>query len=192
MIHETVVTTLSSTGEAHIAPMGIRRENGFVVLKPFKPSRTLDNVLATSCAVVNFTTDVRVFAGCVTGRRNWPCVPVEAISCVRLADTLAHAELALAEHVDDDTRPLLRMNIVQECVHAAFPGFNRAQAAIIEGAVLVSRLHLLPHEKIASEMTYLQIAIDKTAGPREQEAWAWLREAVERHDARAEPARGTA
>lgn len=183
MIHETVVTTLSLAGEAHIAPMGIRHEGAFIVLKPFRPSRTLDNVLATRCAVVNFTTDVRVFAGCVTGRRDWPCVDAEGIACVRLADTLAHAELALVEHVEDDTRPTLRMKIVQERAHAPFPGFNRAQAAIIEGAVLVSRLHLLPLEKIAGEMTYLQIAIDKTAGPREQEAWAWLREAVERHEA---------
>jgi uncharacterized protein len=189
MIHETVVTTLSPAGEAHIAPMGIRHEEDFIVLKPFKPSRTLDNVLATKCAVVNFTTDVRVFAGCVTGRRNWPCVRAGSVPCVRLADTLAHAELALAEHDDDDARPTLRMRIVEERAHAPFPGFNRAQAAIIEGAVLVSRLHLLPREKIASEMTYLQIAIDKTAGPREQEAWAWLREAVERHAAKAEPSR---
>jgi uncharacterized protein len=55
---------------------------------------------------------------------------------------------------------------------------NRAQAAVIEGAVLVSRLHMLPAEKIASEMAYLQIAIDKTAGSEEREAWSWLREAV--------------
>ena len=45
-------------------------------------------------------------------------------------------------------------------------GFNRAQAAVLEGAVLVSRLHLLPPEKIDGGMDYLQIAIDKTPGPR--------------------------
>jgi hypothetical protein len=65
--------------------------------------------------------------------------------------------------------------------HAPFRGFNRAQAAVIEGAVLVSRLHLLPAEKIDTEMQYLQIAIDKTAGPDELQAWEWLQEAVGQH-----------
>lgn len=32
-------------------------------------------------------------------------------------------------------------------------------------------------------MTYLQIAIDKTAGPEEREAWEWLRAAVAQHRA---------
>jgi hypothetical protein len=65
--------------------------------------------------------------------------------------------------------------------HAPFLGFNRAQAAVIEGAVLVSRLHMLAPEKIEGEMRYLQIAIDKTAGPAEHEAWQWLSDAVARH-----------
>ena len=38
----------------------------------------------------------------------------------------------------------------------------------------VGRLHLLPREKIEAELIYLQIAIDKTAGERELEAWGWL------------------
>ena len=56
MIHETVITTLSTSGERHIAPMGIRRNEDIVLLQPFKPSRTYENVLQAGCAVVNFTT----------------------------------------------------------------------------------------------------------------------------------------
>ena len=82
---------------------------------------------------------------------------------------------------DDAQRPVLFMARVHEVVHAGFAGFNRAQAAVLEGAVLVSRLHMLPPQKIDSEMAYLQIAIDKTAGPGEHEAWGWLVDAVRRH-----------
>jgi len=182
MIHETVVTTSSAAGDAHVAPMGIRYDGDRVVLMPFKPSRTYDNVLARGCAVVNFTVDTRIFAGCVSGRRrDWPCVPADEVSCVRLAESLGHLELALSDHVDDATRPVLRMRRVRERVHSGFGGFNRAQAAVIEGAVLVSRLHMLPRSKIESEFAYLQIAIDKTAGPVEREAWSWLQEAVAAH-----------
>jgi hypothetical protein len=41
----------------------------------------------------------------------------------------------------------------------------------------------LPLEKICQEMDYLTIAIEKTAGPRELEAWAWLIEVVQNHKA---------
>ena len=70
------------------------------------------------------------------------------------------------------------MEIVHEMQHQAFQGFNRAQAAVIELAVLASRLNMLDKEKVLFEMQYLQISIDKTAGERELQAWSWLAEKV--------------
>jgi len=177
-IFETVVTSVAPDGRPHVAPMGVRYQGERVVLMPFKPSTTLDNVVATGHAVLNIVTDTRVFAGCVTGRRDWPTSPAERVPGVRLANALMHVELRLVERVDDGQRPVLQMARVHEGRHAAFAGFNRAQAAVIEGAVLVSRLRMLPADKVDAEMAYLQIAIDKTAGPEEREAWSWLREAV--------------
>ncbi len=183
-IFETVVTSVSPAGEPHVAPMGVRYRGSDVVLKPFKPSTTLDNVLATGHAVLNVVTDTRVFAGCVTGRRVWPTVPAERIAGVWLAAALSHIELALQEQIDDPQRPMLTLRRVHEAVHAPFVGLNRAQAAVVEAAVLVSRLRMLPQHKIDSEMAYLQIAIDKTAGAAEHEAFGWLLEAVAAHRAR--------
>ncbi len=185
-IFETVITTCTLDGAVHVAPMGVRYLGDEVVLKPFRPSQTLDNVLATRTAVLNATTDVRVFAGCVTGRRTWATLALAApdgVHAVRLAGAQAHVLLRLVGISDDTQRPTLRLARVQEAQHAAFAGFNRAQAAVLEGAVLVSRLHLLPREKIDSELAYLQIAVDKTAGPTELEAWGWLQEAVAKHRA---------
>lgn len=183
-IYETVVTTVDAAGRPHVAPMGVRYRGRQVVLMPFKPSTTLDNVLATRHAVLNLTTDVRVFAGCVTGRRQWPLLPAERVPGQRLAGALGHAELALAEVRDDAQRPVLLLDRVHEATHAPFPGFNRAQAAVIEGAVLVSRLGMLSAAKVDVEMAYLQIAIDKTADDAEREAWAWLHEAIAAHRAK--------
>ncbi|HEU5294968.1 MAG TPA: DUF447 domain-containing protein [Burkholderiaceae bacterium] len=184
LIYEAVITTCSPTREAHVAPMGVRYADGDagdVVLMPFKPSTTLRNIESTGHAVLNFVTDVRVFAGCVTGRRHWPTVPVAEAAGVRLACALGHVALALIELRDHEQRPVLRLKRLHEAQHAPFIGFNRAQAAVVEGAVLVSRLHLLPIEKIDTEMRYLQIAIDKTAGPVELEAWDWLQQAIASH-----------
>lgn len=184
-IFEAVVTTVSPAGTPHVAPMGIRYQQGGLLLMPFKPSTTHDNIVTTGHAVLNIVCDTRVFAGCVTGRKQWPTWPAERIQGVRLACALRHVELALAEQRDDAQRPVLHMAAVHEATHAPFMGFNRAQAAVIEGAVLVSRLHMLAPDKVETEMSYLQIAIDKTAGPEEHEAWTWLRAAVAQHRAAA-------
>ena len=48
-----------------------------------------------------------------------------------------------------------------------------------EGEVhLVPFLHMLAPEKILDEMRYLAIAVSKTAGPREREAWDWIEDKV--------------
>lgn len=70
---------------------------------------------------------------------------------------------------------------MHSAIHAPFRGFNRAQAAVVEAAILVSRLHLLPEHKIRSELKYLAIAISKTAGENERTAWQWLLEKVENY-----------
>lgn len=180
MILETIVTTTSGIGRPHIAPMGVQRtEDGYSIM-PFRPSTTLDNVAATGVAVVNFTDDVRIFAGCLTGRRDWPLIPAGRIACCRLRDTLAHAEVELLRSEDDPLRPRLFCRTVHHAHHAPFQGFNRAQFAVLEAAILVSRLGMLPEDKIERELAYLRIGIEKTAGPREIEAWGWLMAAVDR------------
>jgi hypothetical protein len=178
MIYETIVTSVDREQRPHIAPMGVSEESGQVVLAPFRPSGTLDNVLASGCAVVNASDDVRVFAGCLTGRRDWPLTACEQIPCLRLAGALAHRELRLAKVEQDAVRPRLYLDVVCERMHAPFRGFNRAQAAVLECAILVSRLHMLPAGKIDSELAYLEIAIGKTAGAAEREAWGWLLERI--------------
>jgi hypothetical protein len=188
-ILETIVTTRAPDGRVHVAPMGMREQGGLVLLAPFRPSSTLDNILASRCAVVNATDDVRVFAGCIAGRRDWPTVAAERVPGVRLAGALYHLELDL-ERVDEDAqRPRLWLRRVFEATHGPFRGFNRAQAAVIEAAVLVSRLHLLPPEKIDAELRYLAMAMEKTAGPAEREAWDWLLARVADHRGKGPEAR---
>jgi hypothetical protein len=181
MIYETIVITTDADGVAHVTPFGIRMQDGMVVISPFKPSTTLQNILLTERAVVNMTDDVRVFAGALTHRNVWNLVPTLDNNGYRLADALLHKELKLRKVEDDPVRPQLFLEVVHEAQHQSFQGFNRAQAAVIELAVLVSRLKRLPFEKISQEMEYLKIAIDKTAGPRELEAWSWLVEAINNH-----------
>ena len=179
MIFETIISSINAEGAPHVTPFGVRYEGEHVLISPFKPSTTLANILASKQAVMNMTDDVRVFAAALTNRQAWALQPTNKINGFRLADCLQHVELALIEVRDDALRPQLVMQKIHAENHRPFNGFNRAQAAVIELAVLVSRLHMLPQEKIRAEMQYLQIAIDKTAGENEWLAWSWLVEKVD-------------
>lgn len=173
-IHEVIVTTLSETGQPHSAPMGIIEVGNHFLIQPFKPSATYENLKHHRQCTINYTDDVRIFAGSLTGRRDWPTLPCQQIQGQYLELALAHSELEIIDFVDGDPRTSFTGKIVNEVTHAPFRGFNRAQSAVIEAAVLVSRLSMLPAEKVQQEISYLTIAIEKTAGERELEAWGWL------------------
>lgn len=180
-IYEAIATTRRADGSIHAVPLGFRQEGDAVVLSPFRPSTTLDNVLRDRHAVLNLVDDVRIFAGCLTGRHDWPTEDASEIQGRRLAGALAHMELRLDRVEDDPVRPRLFCRQVHAETHAPFRGFNRAQAAVIEACILASRLGMIPEEKIRSEVAYLTIAIDKTAGPEELEAWGWIIGRIEDH-----------
>ena len=181
LILETVVSTRDGDDGTHLAPLGLHRDGRRLLVKPFRPSRTLDNLQCHGCAVANRPDDVRVYAGCLTGRRDWPLTSAEVVPCARLRDCLSHAELEVVSFADDPLRPTFTCRVVHEEAHAPFAGHNRAQAAVIELAILASRLDRLPAGQLRREVEHLQAAVDKTAGEREREAWEWLMERVAAH-----------
>lgn len=180
-IRETILTTISPDGIVHIAPLGIIEEGPFWVIAPFRPSKTLDNIEANGIAVANYTDDALVFAGCLTGRKDWPLVPVEGCPVPRLDAALAHDVLTVERIEPHDLRPRFVCRVTGSGQHRPFTGMNRARAAIVEAAILVSRLSMLPSEKIEAEVAYLNIAIEKTAGDDERQAWYWLMEKIIAH-----------
>lgn len=181
MIYEGIMITQGEDGGAHITPLGFEREREAVTVRPFVPSQTLDNLRRHPFAVMNFTDDVRVTAGCLTGRRGWPVMRAAAVPGWRLATALGTLELAVESCRDDATRPAFGCRVVSSSRGMSYGGFNRAQAAVLEAAILVSRLDFIDCGKLEHELAYLNIAVQKTAGPREQTAWHWLLDAVAAH-----------
>lgn len=177
-IHEVIIGTLNENGNMHYAPMGTEEVGAHILIQPFKPSATYENLKRHRQCTINYTDDVRVFAGALTGHRDWESHDCDKIKGGYLAQALSHSELQVAEFIDGDPRTQFHCKIVHNATHAPFRGFNRAQSAVIEAAVLTSRLNMLPPEKIQQEIAYLQIAIEKTAGERELAAWGWLMETI--------------
>lgn len=181
MIFEAIICTTSPKGETHLTPLGYTYAEKQVLLAPFVPSKTLENLDANEHATLNMVSDVRIFAGCLTGRRDWPLVRAEAHEGWRLENCLAHKELMVIEKVEDDIRPKFYCDILFEENHQAYQGYNRAQGAVIEAAILATRLEFLDPEKIKSEMQYLAIAVNKTAGAHELESWQWIIDLINAH-----------
>ncbi|SNB78387.1 hypothetical protein SAMN07250955_11862 [Arboricoccus pini] len=176
-IRESVIVTLNALGEPHVAPLGIIEDGQDLIIAPFRPSRTLDNLVRTRVATINYLTDARVFAGLVSGRCvDWPLVRTR--DCYRLEAALSHEEIEIYDIVADETRPRFYCRSRMVFTHRPFMGMNRAEAAVLEAAILCTRLKMLPKDKVKAEMAYLEIAIGKTAGPAEREAWGWLVEMI--------------
>ena len=170
MIRETILTTAGPAGRIHMAPLGLIADGEGWTIAPFRPSKTLDNLRAVPFAVANYTDDVRIFAGCLTGRHQWPTVASDEVPVARLG--------GVDRVTEDQQRPRFHCRVLRLALHAPFLGFNRAQAAVVEAAILLSRLDMLPRDKVEREIAYLQIAVGKTAGAAEQEAWQWLMETI--------------
>ena len=79
-----------------------------------------------------------------------------------------------------------RTNLTARVVHSGhirdFVGFNRAKHAVVEAAILATRLHLLPRDDIRDQFAALKVIVEKTAGPRESEAFELLERYVTEYD----------
>jgi uncharacterized protein len=181
VILETIVTTRDAGGAINFAPMGVEWGEDRIVLKPFLETTTFRNLSASRVAVVNLTDDAMLFAQGAISSPQFPWVPAQVVPGVVLAGACSWREVEVTDI--DATPPRSRMDarVVHRGFHREFIGFNRARHAVLEAAILATRTHLLPPEQIREEYARLQIIVDKTAGPREQEAMALLTSYVQAH-----------
>ena len=174
MIIESLVTTMDAAGRVNLAPMGVEWGDDRIVLKPFLDTATYRNVSASRTAVVNLVDDVRIFARAAISNPVYPTVTAAVVQGVRLADCCSWREVEVRSIDSTPPRSRIDTTVVHRGVQREFIGFNRARHAVLEAAIYATRLHLLPREFIASELDRLQVIVDKTAGPEEQEAMALL------------------
>jgi hypothetical protein len=174
VIIESIVTTMSPEGAVNFAPMGVEWGEEVIVLKPFLETTTFGNVRAGRVAVVNLTDDVMLFAQGAISSPQYPWRPAEVVRGAVLEAACSWRELEVVSVDDTPPRSRIEARVVHRGTRREFIGFNRARHAVLEAAILATRTHLIPAEEIATEFGRLQVIVDKTAGPREQEAMALL------------------
>lgn len=200
MILEGIVTTVSPAGEINVAPMGPVLPDGWsadhplerLVLRPFQSSTTFANLRAHTECVLHVTDDVLLLARAAIGTSTLPSM--RAAQVVRgwvLADCCRYYELRVVAVDTSTERARMEAAVVHTGRVRDFFGFNRAKHAVVEAAILVTRLHLLPAEEVRSELARLAVLVEKTGGTQERQAFALL-ESVVRAGPATSPSVGTA
>jgi hypothetical protein len=178
MILEGLVTTTNSDGSPHLAPMGPRvtADLRTFLLRPFPTSTTYQNLRRHGEGVLHVTDDVLLLAKAAVGKVDaFP--PHRRAGHVRgfiLSDACRYLEFRVKSLDDSEQRVRIEAEVVATGTQRDFFGFNRAKHAALEAAILATRFHILPADEIEAEFRRLRVIVDKTAGPQEFEAMAFL------------------
>jgi hypothetical protein len=186
MILEGLVTTVGPDGVPNVAPMGpkveIDPQTGDLrsfVLKPFRTARTFANLKAHPEGVFHLCDDVLLLARAAIGAQPAPAMkPAGVVGGWILAEACRYYEFRLGNWDDRMERVEMPAQILERGRLRDFLGFNRARHAVVEAAILATRIGLITYEQIREDFLKLAILVQKTGGPREHEAFKLLEQHV--------------
>ncbi|MBX3413436.1 MAG: DUF447 family protein [Pirellulales bacterium] len=188
MILEGIVTTENADGSVNVAPMGPTIDDRAATsgditrlkLRPFPDSTTFANLRRTGRGVFHVVDDVEFLARAAIGRleqapRYLP--PADGV-CHVLTDCCRWYAFEVQAIDEAGQRVTIEAQVTQAGRRRDFVGFHRARYAVLEGAILATRVHVLPAAEIEGELARLAIVVNKTGGAAEQRAFELLRSYV--------------
>ena len=182
-IVEGIMTTLGEDGAANIAPMGPRVDRNFehFILRPFTSSTTYKNLKRTGQGVFHVVDDVELLSRAAVGAIDTPPpqMPAVRIDGVVLTGACRWYELRVDDLEDSTERATIHCRVAHAGRLRDCFGFNRAKHAVVEAAILATRIGIVPAEEIRREFSRLASAVEKTAGDQERRAFAFLQQYVQ-------------
>ena len=144
-------------------------------LRPFQTSTTYKNLKENGEGVFHITDDVLLMAKAAIGATvEAPTFAANRVAGRVLSGACRYYEFRVVAEEESKGPAAFLVESVAVGRLRDFLGFNRAKHAVIEAAILATRLHILPLELILSEYDKLRIVVAKTAGPDETEAFHLL------------------
>ena len=181
LIIEGLLTTTGEAGRPHIAPMGpvVDEQLSVWLLRPFQDSQTFKRLRADPNCVFHVVDDVLSVVHCLLGKEtdlSWHCDPQGRY----ILDSACHwYSLRVTQWDVSQPRSEARAEVLGSGNIRPFWGWNRAKHAVLEAAILATRIHLTGREFVVQEIAKLEPVIEKTAGKRERLAWQLLIKHVE-------------
>ncbi|MDA0808314.1 MAG: DUF447 family protein [Planctomycetota bacterium] len=183
MILEGIVSTQNSVGDINVAPMGpiVDEAMQSFVLRPFQTSTTYRNLKGHPFGVLHVVDDVLLLAKAAIGRLENTPPTFQAITIPGhvLKSACRWYEFKVESLDDTDERTRIEARVVHSGRLRDFFGFNRAKHAVLEAAILATRIHILPADEILTQIDALRSPVDKTAGPNERAAFQLVDEFVQ-------------
>lgn len=176
MIVEGLLTTVSPDGEPNLAPMGPVTDRSIqaMTLRPFPGSTTYENLRRHRRGVFHVTDDACLIAKAAIDAAQ-PLPPLKRLDSFDgyVLPSACRWYAVQVEAIDDSqTRCHMRCGVVAQGTLRDFIGFHRARHALIEIAILATRVHLLPPGDLRQQIEWLRPWVDKTGDAPEQEAFA--------------------
>jgi len=183
-IIEGLITTWNHDGTTNVAPQGpiVLVPGERLLLRPWSGSRTYSNLWRDRAAVFHLTDDVLLLAETAIGEPSVApsLVPAEIVDGMALANSLESWELLIDEATEQGPRSEMTARIVNRVVRRTWSGWNRAQFAVIETAILATRLHLLSAANVRADLERWRLVVEKTGGEREHTALKLLIDYIEK------------
>ncbi len=178
-ILEGIVTTRNGKGTVNISPMGplVDLQIKHFVFRPYRTSTTYQNLKREGSGVFHVTDDVMLFAQAALGHPD----PLPTLKGLTLTDACRWYAFEIESLDDSQDRTEIVARTVDRGHNRDFFGFNRARHAVIEAAILATRVHLIPAVQIVEDLQRLETPLQKTGSSAELEAFAFLREYIHQH-----------
>ncbi len=175
---EGLLTTFGEDGQINVSPMGplVDRERTMFLLRPYKSSRTYQNLKRGSACVFHVTDNVLMIAEAIAGRLRLTeeDYTLDPFGGPILKDCCQWFSLRVVELEDAQERTTIGCEMMETGRVRDFFGFNRAKHAVLEAAILATRTAFLPADYILREIAKLETPVAKTAGLQEKAAFHLL------------------
>jgi uncharacterized protein len=178
MILEAIITTENPDGSMHVSAIGPHVNEDFSQwqLKPFTTSTTYANLRRTNRCVIHITDDVLLLSCIVTKSISNPLARFDSTIGFILNDACRVFGLSLSKWHIEPPRSSVSGEVTYDVEHRSFWGWNRGKHGILELAVAITRIGILPAEEIQKTFDQAKVLVQKTGGPAEHEALQLIEE----------------
>jgi uncharacterized protein len=183
-ILEGIVTTHNADGSVNVSPMGPIVDDSLdrLWLRPFQTSTTYQNLKRHGVGVFHLTDDVELFAQAAVGQPDPlpPLIPATTIEGSIIATACRWFAFEVESLDDSLERTSIVARVIDRGMIREFLGFNRAKHAVIEAAILATRVHFIPADELRNELARLAPLVEKTGAAPEHRAFNFLRDYITR------------
>jgi uncharacterized protein len=173
VIIEGLLTSSRSDDSPHVAPMGPVVDEALTnwLLRPFQSSNTFKLLRNNGCCIFHVMDDVLPIVQAALGFEVDVEFKEHATGGWIVKSACHWYKLKVVRWDVSTPRSEAVAVVVETGFLKPFWGWNRAKHAVLEATILATRLHLTERADIQQALAGLASAIEKTAGPREHQAW---------------------